>query len=86
MGSNTRDRDRRIERALRAGIAFVWLATALSVAHPDYRDIGAAYLAQNVRVIGNKGRPNDRGTKNAITPVMNGTRKRISTMDKRLFF
>ncbi len=37
--------ERPTERALRAGIAFVWLATAMSVLHPTYREIGTAYLA-----------------------------------------
>ncbi len=29
---------------LRWGIAFVWLATAVSVLHPSYRAIGKSYL------------------------------------------
>jgi hypothetical protein len=33
-------------RWLRAGVAFVWLATGLSVLHPAYRAIGEAYLAK----------------------------------------
>src|SRR5262249_49504361 len=31
-------------RALRAGVAFVWLATGLGVLHPYYRERGAPYL------------------------------------------
>ncbi len=29
---------------LRAGLAFVWLATGLGIFHPEYREIGARYL------------------------------------------
>jgi hypothetical protein len=31
---------------MRVGIAFPWLATAISVLHPAYREIGAAWLAR----------------------------------------
>ena len=33
------------EKALRAAVAFVWLATGLAVLHPSYRDLGRHYLA-----------------------------------------
>lgn len=33
-------------RLLRQGIASIWLTTALSVAHPHYREIGHQYLAR----------------------------------------
>src|SRR2546422_944648 len=31
-------------RWLRGGLAFIWLATALGVVHPYYREVGAEYL------------------------------------------
>lgn len=31
---------------MRFGVAFLWLATALSVVHPYYREVGAGYLAR----------------------------------------
>src|SRR5436309_11444585 len=32
-------------RLLRAGVAFIWLATGLLVLHPYYREVGEQYLA-----------------------------------------
>lgn len=37
--------DRIAERWLRGGLAFVWLATGLSVLHPHYRTLGLEFLA-----------------------------------------
>lgn len=37
-------RDQRDQRALVLSVAFVWLATAVLVVHPSYREVGGAYL------------------------------------------
>ena len=45
MASSEPPSSRADARWLRAGLAFVWLATGLGVLHPYYRQLGAAFLA-----------------------------------------
>src|SRR4051812_518021 len=46
MAEQLDPRDARTARALLVSVAFVWLATGVSVAHPYYRQIGDGYLAK----------------------------------------
>ncbi len=45
MASSEPPSSRADARWLRAGLAFVWLATGLGVLHPYYRQLGAAFLS-----------------------------------------